>query len=98
VVRRRSELDVADLVVFVTTAVLAVLCGLGGGFVFWSIVVASHIPRPWNALAYVLSLGLVFVASRVGGAYLRLALALCALSMLLSFALGDRLFAPLFGG
>jgi NhaP-type Na+/H+ and K+/H+ antiporter len=98
VVRKRSELDAADLVVLVTTAVLGVLCGLGGGFVFWSVMVASRVPRPWNALAYVLSLGLVFTASRAGGGYLRLALALCALSLLLSFALGDRIFAPLFGG
>lgn len=85
------------MVVLVATATLSVLCGLGGGFVFWSVVVVSRLPRPWSALAYVLSLGLVFVASRAGGAYLRLALVLCALSLLLSFALGDRLFAPLFG-
>lgn len=96
-VRRQTQLDAADLLVFVTTAVLAVLCGLGGGFVFWSVVVASHVPRPWNALAYVFTLALVFVAFRMTGPYLRLALGLCALSLLLSFALGDRLFAPLFG-
>jgi hypothetical protein len=94
-VRGRGNFDTSDLVVWMSTMLLAMLCGLGLGFVVWSIVSAVGKPNLWGLGTYAVAVAGVLLASRLRGAYLRLALALCAATLALSFAFGDVLFAPL---
>jgi hypothetical protein len=96
-VRGHGGFDASDYVVWFSTMLLAMLCGLGLGFVTWSIVNATGKPNLWGLGTYSVAMAGVLLASRVRGAYLRFALALCAAALALSFALGGMLFAPLFG-
>ncbi len=96
-VRGQGGFDASDFVVWFATMLLAVLCGLGLGFVAWSIVNATGTSNFWGLGTYAVAMAGVLLASRVSGAYLRFALALCAATLALSFALGGVLFTPLFG-
>lgn len=96
-VRGQGGFDASDLVVWSATMLLAMLCGIGLGFVAWSIVNATGKPNLWGLGTYTVAMAGVLLASRIHGTYLRFALALCAATLALSFALGGALFAPLFG-
>lgn len=96
-VRGRRTLDPADAVVWTAAALLALLSGLGAGFVLWSLFTGLGPPSPWRLCVYLAGLTLgVFVPARQG-VHLRLLLALAAGALILSFAFGSVVFAPLGG-
>jgi Kef-type K+ transport system membrane component KefB len=97
-IREQHTPDPADLVVWLATALLAALIGFGLGFVLWSTLTAAGSVRPWGIAAYAAAFCLLVFAFRAERTHLRTALVLCALSLALSFLLGARFFAPLFGG
>lgn len=96
-VRGRGAFDPAEAVVWATASLLALLCGLGTGFVLWSALVETGAPVAWRAIAYGTALVLAAVASGRHPVPLRLFLGIAAAALLASFAFGYALFAPLLG-
>ncbi len=95
---RGRRLEPADAVVWIATTFLAMLCGLGMGFVLWSVLAATNAAWPWSASVYLLGILMPLLWPLLRGAHLRLFLGLCGLALVLSFAFGGLLFAPLLSG
>lgn len=96
--RVRTPFDPAEIVVWIATALLAVLCGLGLGFALWSVLAANAILGTASPAVYVVGIAIALVLPFAVRAPLRLFVALCGVALLLSFAFGGMLFAPLLGG
>ena len=97
-VRGRKILDPSDAVVWMAAALLALLSGLGGGFVLWSVVAGLASPQPWRAAVYLGVLGLGVCLPVRQAVHLRLLVTLAAAALILSFTFGSVIFAPLVGG
>ncbi len=97
VVRGRREFDPTDAVVWTAAVLLALLSGLGAGFVFWSLFTGLGPPSPWRLCVYLggLVLGVLLPARQ--GVRLRVLLTISAAALILSFTFGSALFAPLGG-
>lgn len=93
----RRAFDPADAVIWVAAALLALLCGAGGGFFLWSVFAGVGAPTEARAIVYVAAIAVGAIAFR-RSLHLRLCLMLAAASLVVSFALGSSLWAPLFGG
>lgn len=93
--RGRRIFDPADAVVWTTAALLAILSGVGAGFLFWSVLAGLNAPPPLRAVVYVVGLVIGGVLPFRRTVQLRLFLALTALSLVVSFSLGPILWAPL---
>ena len=91
----RRIFDPADVVVWTSAALLAVLCGLGAGFVIWSVLAGAGAPASLRAAVYGGAV-LVAVVPFRRNAQLRLFLALAAVALIASLAFGSLLWAPLF--
>ncbi|HEY9086503.1 MAG TPA: hypothetical protein VIN40_11310 [Candidatus Tyrphobacter sp.] len=95
---RDRAFDPADMVVWIAMVLLAMLCGLGIGFVCWSVFAATNEAWPWGASVYALALAMLLACPFLRTAHLRLFVGLCAATLIVSFALGGSLFAPLLSG
>jgi hypothetical protein len=62
------------------------------------VLAATNAPWPWDAGVYLLGLVTLLAWPLLRTTHLRLFLGLCTLTMLLCFALGGPLFAPLLSG
>ncbi len=96
-VRGRGAFDPVDTVVWATASLLALLCGLGMGFLLWSVVVETGSPLAWRAAVYLTVPILGFMVPIRRALRLRLFVGIAAAALLLSFCFGSVLFSPLFG-
>ncbi len=97
-VRGRGAFDPADAVVWGTASLLALLCGLGMGFLLWSVVAETSAPAAWRAAVYLAAPILGFLVPLRRSLRLRLFVGIAVAALLLSLCFGSVLFSPLLGG
>jgi len=97
VVHGRRTFDPADAVVWTTAALLALLSGIGAGFVLWSVLSNVDAPPTLRVLVYAGALLVGGILPLRQSLRLRLFLALAAAALIVSFSLGATLWAPLVG-
>ncbi|MHB8432183.1 MAG: hypothetical protein ACYC8W_11615 [Candidatus Tyrphobacter sp.] len=96
-VRGRGAFDPADAVVWTAAGLLALLCGLGMGFILWSVIETTGVPAAWRTAIYFVVPILGIVAPIKRSLVIRLFVGLAAGALLLSFCFGSSLFSPLLG-
>ncbi len=94
-VRGRGAFDPADAVIWITAALLAILCGAGAGFVLWSVLAGASAVPSVRAVVYLGGVACAIGAPMRRSLQLRLFVGLAVLALLASFSLGPTVWGPL---